>query len=370
MTERTPSYGRLLGDFDVGATYEHPWEVTVDDGMRALFAASFLDATPAYASTSYARDLGFRDRPIPPVLLFNLALSMSVHDVSEQAIALLGYDGVAFPAAAFTGDTVHARSVVVEVKLSAAGAGGEKGVVTVETELVRDDDAVVCRFRRSALVPGGRLAGRPRAVYLPEPRPAQALRDSKTNPLPVELRDFVRLPKRSRGFSGFADDLAVGDVLWHAAGRTVSEAEPMQLAFLLRNSHPLHFDEVYAKEGGSFAKTRVVYGGLVFAWVNALASRDTAGNVLWDVGFDRGAHPSGVVEGDTLFAASKVLAIEPGDHGVTTVTFRLVGTKNVRPRDLSASGLDLFLPEHGKHAGKVAEKVFEVDKTVLMRSRA
>ena len=32
-----------------GATYEHPWEVTVDGGTVALFQASFLDATPIYS---------------------------------------------------------------------------------------------------------------------------------------------------------------------------------------------------------------------------------------------------------------------------------------------------------------------------------
>src|SRR5439155_13098284 len=106
------------------------------------------------------------------------------------------------------------------------------------------------------------------------------------------------------------------------------ESEHMQLTYLMRNSHPLHFDEVYCKDN-SFAKTRVVYGGLVLTWVATLASRDTTGNVLWDVGLDAGAHPNGVVAGDTLYATSKVL--ETKDHGEETgfVTFRLMGTKNV-----------------------------------------
>ena len=60
-------------------------------------------------------------------------------------------------------------------------------------------------------------------------------------------------------------------VIAHSIGKTVSEAEHMQLAFLFRNSHPLHFDEVYCKTGASFAGTRVVYGGLVFAWTASLA---------------------------------------------------------------------------------------------------
>ena len=36
-----PRYGRLLADFVPGALYAHPWEVTIDEGMGALFAASF-----------------------------------------------------------------------------------------------------------------------------------------------------------------------------------------------------------------------------------------------------------------------------------------------------------------------------------------
>ena len=36
MTMRKPLYGRKLDDFEVGATYVHPWEVTVDGGTLAL----------------------------------------------------------------------------------------------------------------------------------------------------------------------------------------------------------------------------------------------------------------------------------------------------------------------------------------------
>ena len=43
-------YGRLLEDFQVGATYEHPWEVTVDAGTVAIFQACFQDAVPTFAS--------------------------------------------------------------------------------------------------------------------------------------------------------------------------------------------------------------------------------------------------------------------------------------------------------------------------------
>src|SRR5580698_6935654 len=151
---RTMHYGRMLEDFEVGATYEHPWEVTVDAGTVALFQANFLDATPTYASADFARDVGFRDRPVHPLLLLNLGLSFSVHDVSEQAIAHLAYLGVRFPHACFAGDTLAASSKVLGVKASRSSGGAnaqERGVVHVRTLLTKQDGQVVCAFERKAL---------------------------------------------------------------------------------------------------------------------------------------------------------------------------------------------------------------------------
>jgi 2-methylfumaryl-CoA hydratase len=363
MTERTPHYGRLFEDFEVGAVYRHPWEVTVDAGTVALFQASFLDATPTYASARFAKDLGLKGRPMPPLLLLNLGLSFSVHDVSEQAIAHLAYIDVRFPEAAYEGDTLTAASTVLGKKLASAG---DRGVVHVRTSLQKDDGTTVCTFERKALVRGGRLEGRPDRAP-PEQEKAGAHEDIPR--LPMALRDQVRIPARSGGFAGFARELTAGDVILHDIGRTVGESEHMQLTYLCRNSHPLHFDEVYCAEGASFKKTRVVYGGLVFAWLASLASRDTTGNVFWDLGFDDGAHPAGVVAGDTLFAASKVLGVTPHDAATSRVTFRLVGTKNQKPAALLASGADLFAPELGKKEGKVTDKVFEIDRTVLMLNK-
>lgn len=356
---KTPIYGRLLEDFEPGATYEHPWEVTVDEGSLALFAGSFLDASPVYASRALARKLGFRDRPVHPLLLLNLGLSFSVHDVSEQAIAHLAYIDVRFPNACHPGDSVRASSRVLDAR---PAKSGDRGVVHVRTLLVNQDDAVVCAFERKALVRGGgKLQGRPASRLAPvaQPDPGDLPR------LPEPLRERRALP-RALDLPGYYEDFAPGDVILHGVGKTVGESEHMQLTALCRNTHPLHFEEPYARAHG-FAGTRVVYGGLVFAWVASLASRDTTGQSLWDLGFDQGAHPAGVVAGDTLYAASRVLAVEDRGADAGAVTFKLVGTKNARPGDLLAQGADLFADELTKKEGKVKEKVFEIQRTVLVR---
>jgi 2-methylfumaryl-CoA hydratase len=351
----------LLGDFELGATYEHPWDVTVGDGAVALFQASFQDAIPMYASRTFAAQFGFKQAPLHPLLCLNLALSFSVHDISEQAIAHLAYLDVRFPEAGNPGDTVTARSTVLGVK---PASSGDKGVVHVRTALTNEHDKVLCAFERKALVRAGRLAARPAG-----PPPSGRLTPELAGlaRLPPELQKPA-LPRARLGFGGFYEDFSPGQIYLHDIGKTVGESEHMQLTALVRNSHPLHFDELYCRDH-SFAKTRVVYGGLVFAWVATLAARDLAGNALWEVGFDQGAHPSGVIAGDTLYAASKVIDKKEGP-GAGEVTFRLVGVKNITAEAaFAAHGEALFADELSKKEGKIKEKVFEITRTLLIRKK-
>ncbi|MGK4007479.1 MaoC family dehydratase [Sorangium sp. So ce1036] len=357
---RSPRYGRKLDDFTIGAVYAHPWDVTVDEGMLALFAASFQDALPTYASRVAARSVGLRDRPVNPLLLLNLGISFSVHDVSEQAIAHLAYIDVRFPHACYPGDTLRASSMVIGKKPVSTG---DKGVVHVRTQVVNQDGLLVCSFERKALVPPGRVAERPADAPHDVVQP-----DAPPGRLPKELEGPLPPPSRRGGFARFWEDFEVGDVFTHEVGRTVGDSEHMQLATLLRNSHPLHLDEQYCRTS-SFAKTRVVHGGLVLSWALALSSRDTAGSAVWDLGLDDGAHPSGVLAGDTLFAASKVVARGEAGPGAGSVTFRIVGVKNTPPRALIGQGADLFTPELGKTDGRVREKVVEITRTLLVRRR-
>lgn len=357
-------YGRLLSDFETGKTYEHPWEVTIDGGAVALFQASFLDAMPLFASKVAAQKAGFTDRPLHPLLCLNLALSFSVHDVSEQAIAHLAYLDVRFPEPGYIGDTVSARSTVIDSKPSSSG---DKGVVHVRTALTNEKGHTLCVFERKALIRGGALAARPAQANSFIAREAVA-----------ELSTFARIPASLANATNLAparygalfEDFAADQVFLHEVGKTVGESEHMQLTFLLRNSHPLHFDELYCKEK-SFTKTRVVYGGLVFGWIASLTSRDLASNGLWEVGFDEGAHPNGTIGGDTLYAASKVLSVKPsGNFG--EVTFRLVGVKNLTSRDAyERYGDALFEEELLKDkTKKIKDKVFEITRTLLVRRRA
>jgi 2-methylfumaryl-CoA hydratase len=296
--------------------------------------------------------------------MLNLALSFTVHDVSEQAIAHLAYIDLKFPNAAYSGDTLSVYSEILGVRVSESNP--DRGVVHLRTTGVNQDGGVVVTFERKVLIPTGKLESRahPEAVQItPESvsDSSNAEAESKEHRLksaPQELASSINTPAWPGRPRGLFEDFEEGDVILHSIGHTVGESEHMQLTILTRNSHPLHFDEVYCRER-SFTKTRVVEGGLVFAWVASLASRDTTANALWELGYDKGSHPNPVLAGDTLYAASRVIEKREYNDRAGVVLFALVGVKNETPSSLIRRGVNLF-------ENKFDQKVFEIEREVLL----
>lgn len=359
-------YGRQLDDFVVGETYLHPFEVTIDEAIVGPYMSSFIDATPLWSSDRSAHALGLARRPVPPHLLLNLGLSFSVHDTSQQAIAHLAYLRVDFPKPLPIGGTIRGASRVLGSKPSSSG---DKGVVHVHTVLVDEDGHRVLDFERKALIRAGTMADRPKDVG------GTATDDAWLGALPsrsftARIREVPPGPELFRPpLFGCFEDFEAGAVFVHANGRTVGDSEHMRLSAICRNSHPLHWDQVYCQTE-SFKKERVVYGGLVLAWTLTQSSTDLGGHVLWEERWSDGAHPAPILAGDTIFAATKVLAVRPISDHVGAVDLRVVGVKNTRPEALIAAGADLFTAERDKaREARTAEKVVEITRSVLVRRR-
>src|SRR5215471_18144599 len=207
-----PRFGRLLDDFRTGDVYHHPWEVTIDDGLLAMFAASFLDPNPLYSSRRFARELGFRDRVVHPLVMLNLALSFTVHDISEQAIAHLAYIDLKFPNAAYSGDTLSVFSEILGARISQSKP--DRGVVHLRTTGVNQDGVVVVTFERKALIPAGKLAGRAHPATSPPGRTSsreESARLASRIPLPNELTGQINVPEWPGRPRGMFEDFHEGD---------------------------------------------------------------------------------------------------------------------------------------------------------------
>ncbi len=130
----------------------------------------------------------------------------------------------------------------------------------------------------------------------------------------------------------YFEDFAEGDVIVHPRGRTIGESEQMALTNLVLNTAQLHFNQALCDGDPKtyFGGRRVVFGGLVLAFVCGLASEETTENALAELSFDEGRHQAPVFAGDTLFAESTVLEKRPADRpDAGIVKFRLLG-KNQR----------------------------------------
>jgi 2-methylfumaryl-CoA hydratase len=151
----------------------------------------------------------------------------------------------------------------------------------------------------------------------------------------------------------------------------------MALTYKVGNSHPLHFDRVYSSGlSGKMSGEPIVYGGLVFAWLDGLASRDVSEHAVWELGFTEGYHTQPAFAGDTVGALSRILATEdaPGAEGFGIVTMQLIGVKNMSAAAaLETHGADLFIKEDSKRGlgkDKISDKIFEIERRLLIKRRS
>ena len=84
-------------------------------------------------------------------LTLAMVTGMSVSDLSQKAVANLGWDKVRLTAPVFAGDTIYAESEVLEVRASKSRP--EHGIVTVRTTSKKADGTVIMIFERAILVP-------------------------------------------------------------------------------------------------------------------------------------------------------------------------------------------------------------------------
>jgi 2-methylfumaryl-CoA hydratase len=364
---RQPQYGRYLDELEPGQVFEHPRGYTFDRGNMLDFARTFMQTNPLYLNLQYATAQGFRDLLASPQMVFNVTLSLGVQNDSEKAIANLGYYQVQFLQPVYPGDTVRAFTKVLERK----DRGPDKpGIARIRTVGVNQEDQVVLQYERKIMVAwrGDRLPTTP----APEVSVAFPGEDSPAVELPLTGKAYA---PGLTGPNTYAEDFSPGDIIVHANGRTITE-EHMALTYLVGNSHPLHFDRIFSSGlSGKMSGEPIVYGGLVFAWLDGLASRDVSEHAIWELGFTEGYHTQPAFAGDTVGALSRILAVEDvaGADGYAAVTMQLIGVKNISAAAaLEEFGADLFIKEDSKRnlgKEKIPAKIFEIERRLLIRRR-
>jgi acyl dehydratase len=145
------SYGRCFEDFRVGDVYEHRPGRTLSEADNTWFTLLTMNQHPLHFDAAYAAKTEFGRPLVNSCLALSMVTGMSVSDVSQKAVANLGWDKVRLTAPVFAGDTIYAESEVLDVRESKSRP--TQGVVTVRTTGRKSDGTAFMSFERTILVP-------------------------------------------------------------------------------------------------------------------------------------------------------------------------------------------------------------------------
>lgn len=144
------SFGRYYEDFNVGDIYEHRPGRTITETDNTWFTLLTMNTHPMHFDAEYAKHSEFGRCIICSPLTVALMVGMSVTDVSQKAIANLGWTDIRMTHPLFAGDTLTAESEVLGKRESASRPNA--GIVTVKTTGFNQDGKVVCDFQRTMLI--------------------------------------------------------------------------------------------------------------------------------------------------------------------------------------------------------------------------
>jgi len=144
------SFGRYYEDFVVGDTYEHRPGRTVSETDNTWFTLLTMNTHPLHFDAEYGKASEFGRCIVASPLTLAILVGMSVTDVSQKAIANLGWRDIRMTAPVFAGDTLYAESSVLEKRESKSRPMA--GLVTVRTTGKNQHGTVVCDFERTILV--------------------------------------------------------------------------------------------------------------------------------------------------------------------------------------------------------------------------
>ena len=145
------SYGRYYEDFHVGDIYEHRPGRTITETDNTWFTLLTMNTHPLHFDAHYAKKTEFGRPLVNSALTLSIVAGMSVSDLSQKAIANLGWENIKLTAPVFAGDTLYAESEVLAKRESKSRP--PQGIVAARTTGANSDGIVDITYDRAFLLP-------------------------------------------------------------------------------------------------------------------------------------------------------------------------------------------------------------------------
>lgn len=142
--------GLYYEDFEVGTEIKHALSKTIFESDNNFFSLLTMNHHPVHTNLDYAEHNQHGKVLVVGTLVFSLVVGMTVPDISGKAIANLGYENIKHLAPTFIGDTLYARTKILDKRESKSK--NNRGIIYVETIGFNQRGEDVISFRRNVLV--------------------------------------------------------------------------------------------------------------------------------------------------------------------------------------------------------------------------
>lgn len=153
MTVHEAKLGRWLEDFEIGDVYQHPFGRTISEADSTWFTQLTCNTNQNHFNAHFAESNPISGGRIIVNSGFTVALvlGLSVIDMSQNAVANLGWTDIRLTHPVFVGDTLYAESIVLDKRESKKRP--TMGVITMKTRALNQDGDEVVTYKRSVMVP-------------------------------------------------------------------------------------------------------------------------------------------------------------------------------------------------------------------------
>ena len=313
--------GNFFVDFSLSQKILHPTPKTITNGDVALYTSLYGSRFVVQSSDEFAEKIYYPRSPIDDLLVFHVVFGKTVPDISQNAIANLGYSEGIFQSPVYPGDTLTAESEVIGLK---ENSNRKTGIVYVRSTGLNQRNETVLTYIRWVMV-------RKRDQ---SPSQIETTIPTLNNFTPIDTLGHA-IPELNidqwdyqlSGSDSKWNDYMVGEKIDHEAGVTVEEAEHQMATRLYQNTASVHFN-LFVEQSNRFGR-RLIYGGHVISIARALSFNGLA-NAFHICGINGGQHVAPLFAGDTVFAWTEVLkkAELPNRSNIGLLRLRTIATKN------------------------------------------
>ncbi|MDH3643964.1 MAG: MaoC family dehydratase [Gammaproteobacteria bacterium] len=143
--------GKYFEELDLGMEFEHQPGRTVTETDNLLFSTMTLNPQPLHLDAEFARSTQHGQILVNSIFTLGVVVGLSVGETTlGTTLGNLGFDKTTFPNPVFIGDTIYAKSVVVDKRESRSKP--DRGIVTFEHQGINQRGEIVCSCTRGAMM--------------------------------------------------------------------------------------------------------------------------------------------------------------------------------------------------------------------------